>query len=136
MHCSGARDIDRGNPSHYADENGIHDYQAPARKYAGEVLSYLMQVVVGSAGDPAIRQAWKTRALSATLDYNQVGYIMRDPKRKVSELMVYDANILGLSKVLFYYNHRLNYFKGSALQESVYPSEELLAIRLFMVQKI
>ena len=58
MHCSGARDIDRGNPSHYADESGIHDYQAPARKYAGEVLSYLMQVVVGSAGDPAIRQAW------------------------------------------------------------------------------
>ena len=122
--------------SHYADESGNHDYQAPARKYAGEVLSYLMQVVVGSAGDPTIRQAWKTRALSATLDYNQVGYIMRDPKRKVSELMVYDANILGLSKVLFYYNHRLNYFKGSALQESVYPSEELLAIRLFMVQKI
>jgi hypothetical protein len=136
MHCSGARDIDRGNPSHSADESGNHDYQAPARKYAGEVLSYLMQVVVGSAGDPTIRQAWKTRALSVTLDYNQVGYIMRDPKRKVSELMVYDANILGLSKVLFYYNHRLNYFKGSALQESVYPSEELLAIRLFMVQKI
>ena len=136
MHCSGVREVDRQSLSPYADESGNHDYQEPARKYAGEVLSYLMQVVVGSAGDPTIRQAWKTRALSVTLDYNQVGYIMRDPKRKVSELMVYDANILGLSKVLFYYNHRLNYFKGSALQESVYPSEELLAIRLFMVQKI
>jgi hypothetical protein len=38
-------------------------------------------------------------------------------------------------KVLYHYNQRMNYFKGGALQESVYPSEELLAIRLFMVQK-
>lgn len=108
----------------------------PAEKYAAELLSYLMQIVVGKAGDPSTREAWRTKALSARLDYGEVGRIMRDPQRKVSELMVYDAGILGLSKVLFHYNERLNFFKGEAFQPSLYPSEELLAVRLFMVQKI
>ncbi len=136
MNCSGTQDIDSGHPAPSVNESGNGHYQAPASKYAAEILSYMMQVVVGAAGDPAVRQAWKTRSLSADLYLNQVRHIMQDPERKVAELMVYDANILGLSKVLYHYNQRLNYFKGRAFQESIYPSEELLAIRLFMVQKI
>ncbi|MEN8246240.1 MAG: hypothetical protein ABFS43_15225 [Thermodesulfobacteriota bacterium] len=136
MHCSSTRDMDHSRRSHPADVSGNDYYQTPASKYTVEILSYMMQVVVGVAGDPANREDWKTRSLSVDLDLSQVGYIMQDPERKVSELMVYDANILGLSKVLFHYNQRLNYFKGRRFQESLYPSEELLAIRLFMVQKI
>ena len=136
VHCGGTRDRNTGYLSLPADYVGHGYYETPSGKYAAEILSYMMQVVVGTAGDPANRQAWQTTSRTAALDLNEVGNIMQDPERNISELMVYDANILGLSKVLYHYNPRLNYFKGRALQESVYPSEELLAIRLFMVQKI
>ena len=121
MNCSGTQDIDPGHPAPSANESGNGHYQAPASKYAAEILSYMMQVVVGAAGDPADRQAWKTRSLSADLDLNQVRHIMQDPERKVTELMVYDANILGLSTVLYHYNQRLNYFKGRAFQAKGTP---------------
>lgn len=136
MHCGGTRTADRGRLPLDTNESGQGAYQSPSSEYAAEILSYMMQVVVGVAGDPVNRQAWKTKSLSVDLDLDQIRHIMEDPERKVSELMVYDANILGLSKVLFHYNQRLNYFKGRRFQESLYPSEELLAIRLFMVQKI
>ena len=134
--CGGFRGADPESPVLSADAVREHVEPEPARQYAAEILSYMMQVVVGTAGDPVNRNAWQTRSLTTALDLDEVGYIMRNPERSVSELMVYDANILGLSKVLFHYNQRLNYFKGRAFQESLYPSEELLAIRLFMVQKI
>ena len=136
MHCSGTQTGDSDHLSSDVYESGRGTYQAPSSRYAAEILSYMMQVVVGAAGDPANRQSWKSRSLSVELELDQVSTIMEDPERKVSELMVYDANILGLSKVLFHYNQRLNYFKGRKFQNSLYPSEELLAIRLFMVQKI
>ena len=136
MHCGSTRDMDYSHLPLPADYIGNGYYQTPSGKYAAEVLSYMLQVVVGTAGDPATRQAWRTTSLTAALDLDEVTHIMQDPERRVSELMVYDANILGLSKVLYHYNQRLNYFKGRAFQESLYPSEELLAIRLFMVQKI
>jgi hypothetical protein len=134
--CGGVRETYEHHPSHSKGALRVPVDETPAQIVAAELLSYMMQVVVGAAGDPANRQAWKTRSLSLSLDYNLMSDIMRDPARQVSELMVYDANILGLSKVLYHYNQRLNYFKGRAIQESVYPSEELLAIRLFIVQKI
>ena len=136
MHCGGTQTGDNDRLSSDAHESGRGTYQAPSSRYAAEILSYMMQVVVGAAGDPANRQAWKSRSLFVDLELDQVSIIMEDPERNVSELMLYDANILGLSKVLFHYNERLNYFKGRRFQESLYPSEELLAIRLFMVQKI
>ena len=126
----------RSLPVSPADGNGLGYHRPPADEYAAEILSYMLQVVVGAAGDPSTREAWRTAYPSTFPNLSQVGDIMKDPKRRMSDLMVYDANILGLSKVLYHYNPRLNYFKGKALQASVYPSEELLAIRLFMVQKI
>jgi len=136
MHCSGTQTVNSGRLSSGANESGKGTYLAPSSRYAAEILSYMMQVVVGAAGDSANRQAWKSKSLSVDLELDQVSTIMEDRERNVSELMVYDANILGLSKVLFHYNQRLNYFKGRRFQESLYPSEELLAIRLFIVQKI
>jgi len=50
--------------------------------------------------------------------------------------MVFDANILGLSAVLYHYNPRLNFYKGETFQQSIFPSPELLAIRLLLVNKI
>jgi len=135
MNCGSTRDRNSNHLSLPADDIAHGYYQTPAGKYAAEILSYMMQVVVGTAGDPTNRQAWQTTSLTTALDLEEVGHIMQDPERNITELMVYDANILGLSKVLYHYNQRMNYFKGRALQESVYPSEELLAIRLFMVQK-
>ena len=134
--CNGSRQAGIPGVLSNEDERARVLIQTPAQEYAAEILSYMMQVVVGAAGDPSNRQAWQTTSLAATLDLDQVRHIMQDSERNISELMVYDANILGLSKVLYHYNQRLNHFKGKGLQESVYPSEELLAIRLFMVQKI
>lgn len=135
LQCGGVWDPGRSAPSE-PEAAGSPPHLTPAEKYAAEILSYLMQIVVGAAGDPTVREAWRTRSLFARPDYKEVVNIMSDPQRKVSELMVYDPNILGLSKVLFHYNERLNLFKGQALQQSVWPSEELLTIRLLMVQKI
>ena len=134
--CGVFRGAEQEGPVRSADAVRENVEPEPARKYAAEILSYMVQVVVGAAGDPANRQAWQTTSLTADLDLNEVRHIMQDRERRMSELMVYDANILGLSKVLYHYNQRLNYFKGTALQESLYPSQELLAIRLFLVQKI
>ena len=50
--------------------------------------------------------------------------------------MVLDARILGLCEVLYHYNPRLNQFKGRYLFESVYPSPELVAVRLLLVRKL
>ncbi len=136
LQCGGFRDTGQPDPPSPAGTGEGSSDQVPARKYAAELLSYMMQVVVGAAGDPGSRKAWKTRSLSVNLDFQEIGFIMQDPERKVSELMVYDANILGLSSVLYHYNRRLNYFKGASFIDSLYPSAELLAIRLFMVQKI
>jgi len=33
----------------------------PAQEYAGEILSYLLQVVLGREGDPRNREEWATR---------------------------------------------------------------------------
>ncbi|MDX2454621.1 hypothetical protein, partial [Desulfosarcina sp.] len=52
-----------------------------------------------------------------------------------AEMMVLDTNILGLSQVLYHYDRRLNLFKGTREQDSLYPCAELMAIRLFLLQK-
>ena len=71
VQCGGIRETYEPDPSPFqAEPTGSVD-QTPAQKYAAELLSYMMQVVVGAAGDPAKRQAWKTRSLSVTLDYQR-----------------------------------------------------------------
>jgi hypothetical protein len=51
-------------------------------------------------------------------------------------LIVIDPNILGLTEVLFHYNPRLNLFKGINGRLSVYPSAELVALRLLLLKKL
>lgn len=70
------------------------------------------------------------------LDFKTISAIMTDPQEDKQQLLVLDNNILGLSKVLYYYNDRLNQFKGKYNVESLFPSAELLGIRMLLLQKI
>lgn len=94
-----------------------------------------MRVVTGEAGAVENRGAWRTRGAAVPLDYASIAAAMADPAGQKSRYFVLDPNILGLSRVLYHYDQRLNQFKGQYLFESIYPSTELVALRLLMVQK-
>jgi hypothetical protein len=102
---------------------------------AGEIMAYLIQVVLGVAGAPDKRQAWSTRGLDLPLDFDMVSRRMYGPVPLRAELMVLDTNILGISRVLYHYDPRLNLFKGARDPQSLYPCAELMAIRLLLLQK-
>ena len=110
--------------------------QSPAEQYAGEVLAYLMQVTLGKTGNPKLRQEWGDRGLNLSLDYGAISDMMRGPEKDPRQVMVLDNNILGLSRVLYHYDKSLNLFRGEELQESVFPSRELLSIRVMLLQKM
>ncbi len=107
-----------------------------AEQIAGEIMAYLIEVVLGREGDPAGRSAWATRGLNLPLDFDLVSKRMFGPVPLRAELMVLDTNILGLSEVLYHYDRRLNLFKGTRQHDSLYPCAELMAIRLFLVHKL
>ena len=107
-----------------------------AEQIAGDTMAYLMEVVLGRAGNPAGRPAWATRGLNLPLDFDLVSRRMYGPVPLRAELMVLDTNILGLSEVLYHYDRRLNLFKGKRENDSLYPCAELMATRLFLVQKL
>ncbi len=115
-------------------------FQAPeltdAEQIAGDTMAYLMEVVLGRAGNPAQRSAWATRGLNLPLDFDLVAKRMDGPVPLRAELMVLDTNILGLSEVLYHYDRRLNLFKGKRDNDSLYPCAELMATRLFLVHKL
>ena len=71
-----------------------------AEQIAGDTMAYLMEVVLGRAGNPAERSAWATRGLNLPLDFDLVSKRMYGPVPLRAELMVLDTNILGLSEVL------------------------------------
>ena len=106
-----------------------------AEQIAGDTMAYLMEVVLGRAGDPAKRSAWATRGLNLPLDFDLVSRRMYGPVPLRAELMVLDTNILGLSEVLYHYDRRLNLFKGKRENDSLYPCAELMATRLFLIHK-
>lgn len=112
------------------------NHMSPQNIYAGEVLSYMMRVVVGMEGRPGFKGAWQTRGIDARLNFDDVSALMVGPMNKRSSIMVLDTNIIGLSSVLFHYNKRFNLFKGAYAHQSFYPSVELVALRLFLVQKM
>jgi hypothetical protein len=105
-------------------------------RYAGEVLAYMMQVVLGQAGDPAHREAWRRQGLGQPLDFVWIRAAMDHPQRPKSDLMVVDANLVGLSEVLYDYDPRLNLFKGRYAFHSPYPSAELISLRLLLLGKL
>ena len=123
--------------SPYGDkEPGIFKGLTPAQDYAAEVLAYMLQVVVGQAGARENRAAWRTAGVDIELDFRTISSLLADPGYKKSNLFVLDANILGLSGVLYRYNPRLNQFKGRYVFDSLYPSAELLAVRLLILKKL
>jgi hypothetical protein len=104
--------------------------------YAGEILSYLMSVVCGFEGPPKSRKEWKTAGINASLNFQYISEVMKNGKSNKKELIALDANILGLSKILYHYNPRFNLFKTNNLFESMYPSTELVALRLLLLKKL
>lgn len=107
-----------------------------SEQIAGEIMAYLIEVVLGRAGAIVKRQAWSTRGLDLPLDFDLVSRRMFGPVPLRAELMVLDTNILGLSQVLYHYDRRLNLFKGTREHDSLYPCSELMAIRLLLLQKL
>jgi hypothetical protein len=108
----------------------------PNEQIAGEIMAYLIEVVLGRAGALEKRDAWSTRGLSLPLDFELVRRRMVGPVPLRAELIVLDTNILGLSRVLYHYDRRLNLFKGTRDHDSLYPCSELMAIRLLLLQKL
>jgi len=107
-----------------------------SEQIAGEVMAYLVEVVLGRAGAPGKRPDWATRGLNLPLDFDMVVERMYGPVSKRAELMVLDTNILGLSRVLYHYDRRLNLFKGTRDHDSLYPCAELMALRLLLLKKM
>ncbi|HSO19650.1 MAG TPA: hypothetical protein VLT88_09345, partial [Desulfosarcina sp.] len=103
---------------------------------AGEIMAYLLEVVLGEAGALEKRRAWATRGLDLPLDFDMVYERMFGPVPLRSELMVLDTNILGISQVLYHYDRRMNLFKGQRDHDSLFPCAELMAIRLLLLQKL
>jgi hypothetical protein len=108
----------------------------PAQQYAGEVLSYMIQVVTGQAGNPALRDSWRTCGVDSGLGLTDIVDILSNPAKDNSRLMIYDMNVRGLSQVLYRYDPRLNPFKGAYAIDGIYPSAELIALRLLLVDLI
>ena len=106
-----------------------------AHQYGEEVLAYLMQVVLGQAGDPDKRARWRNRGLNQDLDLERIAAIMSDPEADKTTIMVNDPNILGLSKVLYHYAPEMSQFSGS-YATSLYPATELVALRLLLIKRI
>ena len=112
------------------------DKLTPAQEYAGEILSYLLQVVLGQAGRSAWKENWKMRGIDERLDFKNIVEVMTNPERDQLDLMVLDPNILDLTKTLYYYDEKLSLYKGDFGVASIYPAPEFIAIRLVLLQKI
>lgn len=108
----------------------------PAQQYAGEILAYLLQVVLGQAGRPESREDWKIRGIDEELDFKNIVEVMTNPERNQLDLMVLDLNILDLTRTLYYYDEKLSLYKGDFSVASIYPAPEFIAIRLVLLQKI
>ena len=106
-----------------------------SHQYGEEVLAYMMQVVLGKAGDPDKRAKWNSRGVNQDLDMERISGIMSDPGANKTTLMVNDPNILGLSRVLYHYAPEMSQFTGS-YGTSLYPATELVALRLFLLKRL
>ncbi len=108
----------------------------PSEQYSGELLAYLVTVVLGRAGEPRSRDQWRSRALDEPLDFDRIVKAMTEPGGNRRDFMVLDPDILDLSQVLFHYDESLSLYKGDYGVTSVYPAPQILAIRLFLLKKI
>jgi len=109
---------------------------SPAQDYAGEILAYFLQVVVGHIGSEESRRTWRSTGNEAVLDFQVISKIMSKPGFSKRDLMALDFNLLGLVELLSHYNPQFNQFKGRFIFDSVYPSSELIAVRLLIQRKL
>ena len=109
---------------------------SPAEDVAAEILAYFLQIVVGHIGAEKNRQAWKSTGTDFPLDFQAISRVMSQPASRKTDLMVLDFELSALVDVLSYYNPRFNLFKGQAIFSSVYPSSELIALRLLIQRKL
>ncbi|MBW2284308.1 MAG: hypothetical protein JRF65_06870 [Deltaproteobacteria bacterium] len=118
--------------------NGVQALAAltPSQQYAGEILAYLLKVVLGRAGDFSSRKDWRNTGLGEPLDFADIAARMTDPEKNPLDLLVLDPKILGLMRVLYHYDPELNLHKRASSILSVYPAPEFIAIRLLLLQKI
>ena len=86
----------------------------PAQQYSGELLAYLLKVVLGREGQPESRKSWRERGLDKALDFDHIVKVMTDTGQSQNQLdfMVLDPNILDLSQVLYHYDEKLSLYKG------------------------
>ncbi len=108
----------------------------PAQQYSGELLAYLLKVVLGREGQPESRKNWRERGLNEALDFDHIVKVMTDTGQNQLDFMVLDPNILDLSQVLYYYDEKLSLYKGDYGITSLFPAPEIPAIRLFLLKKI
>ena len=108
----------------------------PAQQYSGELLAYLLKVVLGRAGQPESRDPWRIRAIDEALDFDHIVKVMTDPQKSQLDFVVLDPDILDLSQVLYHYDEKLSLYKGEYGITSIYPAPEVLAIRLFLLKKM
>ena len=113
-----------------------HGQLSAENRYAGEVLAYMMRVVLGRAGATERQEEWRRRGLGQPLDLQWIAATMERSQRSKSDLMVVDPGLIGLSEVLYDYNPRLNLFKGRYSFHSPYPSAELIALRLLLLGRL
>jgi len=123
------------SPSVSSGLPGFEDL-SPERRYAGEILGYLLKIVMGVSGNPAYRKDWRTRGLGVPLPrFFEVQEIMRDASRNELTLMVLDPDLRFLTRVLYHYDPRLSLYKGS-VGSGVYPAPEFVALRLLLLHKV
>jgi len=108
----------------------------PAQSYACEIQSYLIRVVIGLDGDPAVRERWKSRGKNAPLDLEAISEAMKGGEQNELDYMVLDYNIVDLLKVLYYYDSEMNLYKGTYRPLSPYPAPEFIALRLFLLKRL
>jgi hypothetical protein len=111
-------------------------FVTPAQEYAGEILSYILFVVLGKAGPLESRRDWQTRGLCERLDFKKIVEVMTDREKNQLDLIVLDFDILALTRVLYYYDNRLSLYKGDFDVASIYPAPEFVALRLLLLQRI
>jgi hypothetical protein len=129
----GCQAVPRTDP---ADMRAGGRTMSATQAYAGDILGHMMAVVTGSAGPVAGRRKWRSRGLTVPLVFSEIQKSMADPDFDKSRVLVYDSEIIGLSRVLYHYDPLLNQFKGRKPFFSPFPSDELIALRLLLIGKI
>ena len=109
---------------------------SPPSQYAAEILSFLLQVVLGQEGNPRFRKEWATRGADEKLDYGRISAMMSDHDASQLDLIVLDPGLHFLTKVLYRYDNGLSEYKGRFDFASVYPATEVVALRLLLLKKI